>query len=334
MKFAHFTKLLALPLLLISVLLTGCATTSTPQPQLIVIPEWVKNPPSDNAEFMYGIGEGYNVKNAQQNALKDIAGKIATNINSQTEDRVQLTNGRTDRSFNQKVNTSIADIKLTDYEVVKTEQQQSQVYMLVAMSRSAFITDKKNTLNDINVKIDQELKGVSNKSQVEKLFHYNSAIQLANQARPLLALLRTVDPSYNVDKYVERYNALDDKERVIASKTSFHINRNPKLDLVSNQIKKALQTNGFKVSSSSRSSGKITLNGTTKEADLFGNKNVVIEFSITLETSSGKFLSRKDYRLNGSSATDYTTAKQRALNTLTAKLSSKSDVYSLLGLQN
>lgn len=315
-------------------LLSGCASTSTANVPLLVIPEWVKEPPVDNAEYMYGIGEGYSVKNAQKNALKDIAGKIATSIKSESEDRTLLADDQLSSSFREKVNTRIDDIKLTNYKVLKTEQQQSQFYILVAMSRAVFIADKQNSLTGVNLKIAQQLKDVASKNAVEKLFAYNNALQLAKQGRRLITLLVTVKPDFDRDKHLAYYRQLETQEAKVAKTASFYIEPNSALTEVTLELKKALQSKGFDVSNSKSSAGKITLTGNIKEADLFGNKNAVVEFDVVLTTNKGKFLSRKHYRLMGSSTMDYAAAKQRALAALTNKLTTKSDIYELLGLQS
>lgn len=314
-------------------LLTGCASTSTPSAPLLVIPEWVKAPPADDGQYMYGIGEGYSVANAQKNALKDIAGKIATSIKSESEDRTLLADDQLSSSFRERVNTRIDDIKLTNFKVLKTEQQQSQVYMLVAMSRSIFITDKQNSLTEINTKIAQQLDGVSRKNAVEQLFAYNNALQLAKQGRRLITLLVTVKPSFEAKTHLTYYRQLEAQEAKVASRANFYVVPNSGLKVVATEVKKALQSKGFNVSTSRNATGKITLEGNIKQADLFGNKNAVIEFDVVLATNKGKFLSRKHYRLMGSSTADYSAAKQRALAVLTNQLTTKADIYTLLGLQ-
>ena len=312
--------------------LTACAST-TPSAPLLVIPDWVKAPPADDGKYMYGIGEGYSVANAQKNALRDIAGKIATNINSESEDRTLLADDQLSSSYRERVNTRIDDIKLTNYKVLKTEQQQSQVYMLVAMSRSVFITDKQNSLSEINAKIAQQLEGVSGKNAVEQLFAYNNALQLAKDGRRLITLLVTVNPTFDAEKHLSYYRQLSAQEVQVAKRASFYVVPNSGLNVVAAEVKKAMQTKGFNISSSRSATGRITLEGNIKEADLFGNKNAVIEFDVVLATNKGKFLSRKHYRLMGSSTADYVNAKQRALAVLTNQLTTKSDIYTLLGLQ-
>jgi len=334
MKEILFAKSRYIILCCMLALLSGCASTaSTSSVPLLVIPEWVKTPPADDAEYMYGIGEGYSVKNAQKNALKDIAGKIATNIKSESEDRTLLAGDQLSSSFRERVNTRIDDIKLTNYKVLKTEQKQSQFYILVAMSRAVFITDKQNSLTEINAKIGQLLKGVRGKNQVEQLFAYNNALQLAQQGRRLITLLVTVKPNFDNKKHLAYYQKLATQEAKVARTASFYVEPSRSLNVVAVEIKKALQSKGFNVSTSRKAAGKISLTGNIKEADLFGNKNAVIEFDVVLTTDRGRFLSRKHYRLMGSSTVSYAAAKQRALAVLTNQLKTKADIYSLLGLK-
>jgi len=296
------------------------------------IPEWVKVPPGDNTISMYGIGEGYNLDSAKQSALRDIAGKLATNVKSETETRTSLQNGYSDDSFNQRINTQIKDTKLTNYEVLKTTQSQGQYYVLLSMSRSAFVKDKLDQLKEISSKIDTELRQVKQKNKLLQLVSYNKAIQLANEARPLIYLIHAADSQQNKQSYLENYREYEQKEKRLSETTKFYINSDASLSPLVHQIKRVLQTNGFQVGGRSSADSILEIRGSIAEVEIFSTKTVKINFDVLVKTNVGQLVSSKSYELSGSSMTSFKAGQQNAMSKLTSKLKDKAGVYEMLGL--
>lgn len=296
------------------------------------IPEWVKTPPGDSSVSMYGIGEGYNLESAKQSALKDIAGKLATNVKSESENRDYLYNGMGSSAFQQKVNTQVKDTKLTNYEVLKTTQSQGQYYALIAMSRAAFVKDKLDQLTEVNSKIETELHQVKQKNNLLQLVSYNNAIQLANQARPLIYLIHAADSQQNKQADLKAYRGYEQAEKRLSETTKFFLSSEPSLAPLVHQIKRVLQTNGFQVGSKASADSLLEIRGSIEEADIFSTKSVKINFDVLVKTNTGQLVSSKSYQLTGSSVSTFKAARQSAMNKLTSKLKDKAGVYEMLGL--
>ena len=334
----QLAKVRYIVVLLSLVLLSGCLSnkskpseSSRPQGNT-EIPEWVKVPPGDNSISMYGIGEGYNLDSAKQSALRDIAGKLATNVKSETETRTSLQNGYSDDSFNQRINTQIKDTKLTNYEVLKTTQSQGQYYVLLAMSRSAFVKDKLDQLKEISSKIDTELHQVKQKNKLLQLVSYNSAIQLADKARPLIYLIHAADSQQNKQSYLETYRDYEQEEKRLAETTKFYISSEASLAPLVHQIKRVMQTNGFQVGSRSNADSILEIRGSIAEVEIFSTKTVKIDFDVLVKTNKQQLVSSKSYQLSGSSVTSFKAGQQNAMSKLTSKLKDKAGVYEMLGL--
>ena len=327
------TQILLASLLLI--VLSACVSNQPKQASNQVnaeIPSWVKVPPGDNSVHMYGIGEGYSLDRAKQSALKDIAGKLATHVKSETENRSYLQNGQLDSSFKQKINTHVKDTKLTNYETLKTAQSQGQYYVLVAMSRAAFVKDKQDQLAEINNRISTELNNVEKKNKLLQLVSYNEAINLSNQARPLIYLIGAADSKADVQQHLDTYRKYEQKEKRLSETTQFFLKSNVEMAPLVRQIQKALQTNGFQLSNRSKADSVVELKGSMTEQEIFSTKSVRINFDVLTKTRSGQLVSSRSYQLTGSSVTSYDSARKIAMNKLTKKLSNKVDVYHMLGL--
>jgi len=330
----HVLVTLLLPLMLLS----GCMSNKPKSNEYSAtqangdIPEWVKTPPGDNLISMHGIGEGYNLDSAKQSALKDIAGKLATNVKSESENRDYLYNGMGSSAFQQKINTQVKDTKLTNYEVLKTIRSQGQTYVLIAMSRSAFVKDKLDQLKEINSKIKSELSEVKQKNKLLQLVSYNKAIQLAIQARPLIYLIHAADSEQNKQGDLEKYRDNEQKEKRLSETTKFFLSSDPSLAPLVDQVKKVLQTNGFQVGSRATADSLLEISGSISENEIFSSKNVKIDFDIQVKTVTGHVISANNYQLTNSSITSYAVAQENALASFRSQIESKSQVYKMLGL--
>lgn len=308
------------------------ASSQNQTTQHATLPEWVKSPPGDDTDNMYGIGEGYSLDGAKQSALKDIAGKLATHIKSETENRTYLQNNHLDSTYKQRIKTQVKETKLTSYEVLKTAQQAGQYYVIISMSRAAFIKDKQNQLSQITSKIETVLENVEAKNKLIQLVRYNRSIQLSNQARPLIYLINAADPQANLQHYLDGYRQYEQKEKHLSENTRFFLTSNSEFTPLTTQIKKMLQTNGFQVTNRTSADSILEIQGTIAEQDIFSTKSVNINFNVLTKTKSGQLIGNEAYQLYGSSVSNFETSRQLAFGKLVKKLSNKHGIYQMLGL--
>ncbi len=311
--------------------ITGCLSMSV-VPDPTPIPNWVQTPPSDSNEYIYGIGEGFNLSAAKKNGLRDIAGKLSTNISSKSESKASDHDGNSSRYFRQKVNAFIKDTKLSSYEVIKTVQQKEQFYVLIAMSRTAFIKENQARLDEISEEIKTQLSGVSSKNKLLQLVSYNKAVQLSTKAKDLLSVLSVTDSTFNSKPYLNTYLSYQQKEKSLTEKTQFSLNSTAAMQPLLTQIKRTLQTNGFQVNTASTSDSVIEIVGVIAKNEIFSTKNVNIKFEILVKTNSDQLIKSSSYNLNGSSTTSFAMARDGAFNQFAAKVKNKSDIYQLLGM--
>jgi len=336
MNIPHSFKVLSLLLAIASLTqLSGCmAIFGAKDPSLASqsqIPDWVQRPPGDDAVNIYGIGEGRDLEGAKQSALKDVAGKLATHIQSESENRDYLFNGQGSSSFKQKVNTEIKKMKLSNFEVLQASQSGQLIYAMVALPRASFVADKQKTLNELNAQIDAQLKGVEGKNRLVQLQRYHKSIELADQARPLVALIEAADQSQNLRSHIARYRDFAQKEQQLLEKSKIFIKPNASLSAVVHHLKGLLQSQGLQVGDRSGADGILEVKGSMNQAELFSSKTVKIDVDLAMLTPTGQSLSRTKYTLSGSSVSSYDTARQNALSHLDKKLASREALYSLFG---
>ena len=313
--------------------LSGCMSNSVKESSSVDnrMPEWVLRPPGDNVATIYGIGEGRDLESAKQNALKDIAGKLATYIKSESENRDYLINGRGDSTFKQKVNTEIKKMKLSNFEVLQSSQSGHIIYTLVALSRAQFVAGKNDELNELNKQIEGVLQQVGQKNLLVQLQAYSQALALADKARPLIALIQAADLEQDKRRHLADYRTYAQKEQQLLEQSKIYMKPNASMAPVVHHIKGLLQSQGLQVGNRAEADGILEVNGIIQEAEVFSSKSVKIELDLTLSTPTNQTLSRTKYTLTGSSVSSYETGRNNALNVLSKQLGSREALFNLFG---
>lgn len=309
--------------------LSGCASTSEQESQNI--PQWVQMPQADNLQSIYGIGEGRTLDAAKQSGLKDIASKFSISVASETSNQQSLHNGESDQLFQQRINTQVKDIELTQYELLKTKHSKGLYYVMLSISRPEFIADKRGKLSSIMNSIDIELKNIKRKNKVEQLYRYNKVLLLVDQAEPLLHLLTVVDKNFSSREYIALFKQYVELERQLLANTRFYIHADRNLKSIGSLIDNALQTHGFQIANKANSDGVIDVSGEISQAEIFSSKNVKIDFSVLVKSKRGHVYRKNAYTINGSSVSSYKSAKKGAIQRFANQIKNKSDIYNMFG---
>jgi hypothetical protein len=311
--------------------LTGCASTAE-QHENVDMPQWVQMPQADNLQSIYGIGEGANLDAAKQSGLKDIASKFSIKVGSKTNHNISLHNNEYDDLFQQRINTHVKDVELTQYELLKTEYSGQLYYVMLSISRPEFIADKRSKLNSIMNTIDIEIKNIDRKNKVEQLYRYNKVLLLVEQAEPLLHLLTVVDNKFSSAEYVTSFKQYVEREKQLLANTRFYIHSDRKLSAIASLIDNSLQTHGFQIANSkANSDGIIDVTGEVTQAEIFSSFNAKIDFSVRVKSKRGQVYRKNRYTLNGVSVSNYKSAKKSAIQRFSNQIKNKSDIYNMLG---
>ena len=104
-------------------------------------PNWWLSPPQDNEQWLYGLGEGYSLEAANQQALANLAGKLRTNISTTLSRRTQETNYAADDLIDRQVSSKIAEIPLSNYETFKTKTLNNTTITIVRVNKQSLAND-------------------------------------------------------------------------------------------------------------------------------------------------------------------------------------------------
>lgn len=104
----------------------------------MALPDWVKLPPKDNNEAIFGIGSGNSFESAKKNALADIAAKFNANVKESYVSTQKVLNGKVSSDTTIDTQVEIQGTKLNHFRVTQSKKEESLYWVLVELDRQAF----------------------------------------------------------------------------------------------------------------------------------------------------------------------------------------------------
>lgn len=120
--------------------------------------QWWLNPPEDNTQFIYGIGQGATLTEAQQNALADISGKLSTNISSSLDRITQDTGINYSDSVRRQIRSEVKDTELSQFQLVNSRVEGTKTTALLQLDRIKLTLIWQNQINETTSKLGPMLQ--------------------------------------------------------------------------------------------------------------------------------------------------------------------------------
>ena len=146
---------------------------------------WSSSRPADDADYLYGLGTGGNQYSAIQRAQREIASALATTLSAATMDRSTDTDGRQHNSVDDRIRTSVAEIKLSALRVVDSQVSSGRYRVIVQVDRKALGEIWRREIGGDTQEIDAYLNEAPGR---EKFLRWQQGRKLLAKAEHLDAL--------------------------------------------------------------------------------------------------------------------------------------------------
>jgi len=295
-------------------MLQACSMGTKPKP-VASIPDWVSQPAADTSETIYGIGSGFSYNDAKEAALKDITGKLITEISSQSKSEVSQFNASVSRSANQQINTRTIETQLSDYKILQTQKVGSELFMQISMSRSGFIKTTSSRLKELDDKIRGTMRGISKKTKLQQLIAIQDLEPSIDKARSLVLLLQAAGGKQNTDKYLAYYNSVNKKSNELLYAVRFNVRASNNLQDFAKHLVTLLQNEKISasISNSKNADAYIHISGSIKSSVMFSQHISQLKVRIKISDKNERVISVKEYESSGSSASDSGSASSSAI---------------------
>lgn len=177
----------ALGLCFLAGILVGCAGKGGSQS----LPDWVVLPPDDTAEAIYGVGEGRSLREARDDALADIAGKLETRVSADVEMETVLANGEERSRTRNRIRTTTEALRLTEFRTHKSAESATGLFVLVSIDRASLISSMEAELATLDSEITGRLSD-SEGDSVKRMFRLTMSLPLIHQGISKAMLLQSL----------------------------------------------------------------------------------------------------------------------------------------------
>lgn len=291
--------------------LGGCATSGVAQ-----LPDWVLNPPADNATTIYGVGEGAALRTARDDALAVIAGKLETRVTSDVLTETRLENGREESRTRNRVRTTTEALELSEYQTENSAQVANRLFVLLSIKRQALVSSILNDLDRLDSEIEARLSGSDESSRLKRLYRLILARALISEALDKALLVQSVsqNSAFKRDRAAHYQSLLDERERLQQNLTlAVSWDRNtPEIGerVLTMLLELGLHAEADK--SGASYDGRIVISGVPSKREIFDEYHVQLDTVVALEDSQGSEISSARYKAAASSLSDHESARKTA----------------------
>ncbi|MCC5880606.1 MAG: LPP20 family lipoprotein [Idiomarina sp.] len=166
---------------------------------------WWQHPPQDSDETLYGIGEGFSLEQAQQNALNSIAGKLSTQLSSSLQRLSQETTHYSSDHVRRQVQSNVAEVQLSQFQTLRVMEHGRITRVLLALDRLRLAEIwRQQIADDLDYLVPLMQQG-----DVTSLAHWlelNAALALAVTTRSMSLSLQALDgtpPGPNIERALQ-----------------------------------------------------------------------------------------------------------------------------------
>ncbi len=304
-------------------------------------PDWYINPPLDTPLSLLGVGDGEERQDAVASALNQIASRLRTTISSHLEVHQDSLKENDIESSSQQVTALISSdverIQFNNYQIRKEEVINNRTYTLVEVNKRIFLNEKRAALEKANQEIVDRFESLDNKPIIQQLMAFDLVLAKALDAEGLVFLIASIDPSFPLETYLNRYAKINSRYRNIRSRIKVFINPPQDLELANfvQIIKEAINNSNIKIALRRDPNDKdlvsVLMKGNVRKYTVYGNKMVKVGLRFTVLSNNNTVVSSNFIETKGVSVIGYDEAIKSA-GLKFHKLLEKKNIYGILGL--
>lgn len=328
-KYACLLMLTALLILNISI------ANSSPN----TLPTWAKNPPQNTPDFIYGVGEGSTVEQAQKASLATISGFFQSAVSQKYSDYEQMQDGRYQRDtriFTQ-VNT---ETSLSNVEYIKTHDAKNGIFVLAQLDVNEFSRNNEARWAAIDTEITSWFTRISSMTYLDIVLNNEHIENRIDEAQRLQLVWNALSPQPTFIENVKRYVAYKNLKNEQLQKGFVYLKFSDK-DYSSKKVEKLLKQklsslgiNTRPFNSNDKSNNIPTIEVFTSNTESQDDRQAYLSrLSVALTSRINRSeLGNNTFNSQGRSYRDHDQALDKAIQRIKLNLRKK-DLAELLGLE-
>jgi hypothetical protein len=297
------------------------------------LPAWVTSPPVDDAEALYGVGEGGDREAAKSAALAEIAGTLVTDVRSSIGVSQTLTNGNLVERVEAQVITQVRNTELSNYQVIEANRVSRRWWVLVRLPRAVLVGTTRTRLDELDQGLANTMARSLTQSIFEQYLNQRSVAAQIAEVQATLLLLRAASPGFSGNAYAQRYLDYEDHIARIRRELAIRVEGDSLITRFSRDLVSLLTERGVRASMGHPVDGQSTIQVRSDiQSEKIGvdTEVIVTLWLITLD-EKGNQLANIERNEVGTSLNGEETAQKQAEGML-ARKAKKQGVFAYLGL--
>ena len=233
-------------------LFTSCNGASPLAQQKAAGAAWVNSTPSDNSAYYYSVADGATMTDAKNNALADISSRISVSVNASFSSSLSASrlgdNEEVTSKIKQDVVTKAKEIEYSNVEVQESYNDGERWYVLVQVDRNLLAQSYVDKLTKVDNQLKNEWDIFSSASMFEKLKLSNGINALLSQTDNIFPILKTIQPSFDDSKYLDRYTMYTKQIRDAQNNLVFSIKADNNSQSLASLLRSQLSNANYKFS--------------------------------------------------------------------------------------
>ena len=309
----HFKRLLIVIFIIAS--FSGCVSNLTSMNHEESIPVWYINAPINNAVFIYGEGQSTNLSDAKDNALNAMASKLIVSVGSTTSSITKTSLNNSVSSYSKDVirdvSIDVQKIKFTNASVEKSKKTADAYYILMKVNRVELFDNKKKEFDINDNRITTEYNSLDKYGKLEQIHILQNIYPSIIKAKKESIILHAINNDFDNASYMEKYDSYIDKIAQLKNDSTIMVSTNNTEKYFADTLIDLLNQNQYKVSNSSNSDLKVSLNNKVKYSIARG-WNIAKVTTIISVISDDKIISNMIITSLGRSSTSKESALENA----------------------
>ena len=307
----------------------SCATNKTGDPS------WYISPKENNADYLYGVAEGYNLEESTKYALADAASRLMVTISSQSELLREENKTGANEEMRQQVRQNVEKINFTGFKVTRSQKIGQKFFTEVQIERPRFVLEQEDRIGFLERQISDLDKNSKGKNSIQRR---NALLQISTLNKEIELKSRIVSGAgKNIDltKKLNRAADFENQLEKLSNNVEFYFEINSPKE-ITKIIRTALNKEKIKISPSLNNSNSnqiiIKITSTTRSSEIYSAFMTKLEIDFE-NIAGGNVVASNSVEVAGSSAISEHESYLASLKSLEEKIA-KDGILKIVGISN
>jgi hypothetical protein len=298
-------------------------------------PSWYISPKENNADYLYGVAEGYNLEESTKYALADAASRLMVTISSQSDLLREENQTSINEEMRQQVRQNVEKINFTGFKVTRSQKIGQKFFTEIQIERTRFVLEQEDRIRFLERQISDLDKNSKGKNSIQRR---NALLQISTLSKEIemkSRILSGAGKNIDLTKKLNRAADFQNQLEKLSNNIEFYFEINSPKE-ITKIIRTALNKEKIKISPSLNNSNPnqviIKITSTTRSSEIYSAFMTKLEIDFE-NIAGGNVVASNSVEVTGSSAISERESYLASLISLEEKIA-KDGILKIVGISN